>query len=500
MKKGLIYSLFVTLILTSVSCSNDFLDPVRNTETLTDEDFANNVAVNPALVEGSLTGIYTYMATPGAALGTSYHYDFGQKSLDIWSDMLSGDMALTANAYGWYANFTNLVSTSDYTRSENAIAWNYLYKVVSLSNSVINSMGGNNANPQGAQAKAVYGQAKALRGYAYFYLTQLFQKGYDPSQPILPLYDGTPGSGVGKAPASDVYNLIVSDLTQAVGLLDGFERADKSQINKSVAQGLLAYTYAAMGNYQQAKTLSDNIIATGGFPLTTTAQLAFPGTGSGFNDVTTPSWMWGYDITSSLGYGLVSWWGQMDLYTYSYAWAGDKKAMDNLLYATMPANDVRKTQFSTSATYLYMPTKKFFGPARTIGGQRPIVSDYIYMRVEEFYLLSAESSAKLGNEADAKSTLKLLLANRLGGAANASAYVDPLTGNALKNAIYLQTKIELWGEGKSYLAMKRNRATITRGTNHVYLSGASIPYNDDRLTFKIPQSEMNNNPSITGQN
>jgi hypothetical protein len=122
------------------------------------------------------------------------------------------------------------------------------------------------------------------------------------------------------------------------------------------------------------------------------------------------------------------------------------------------------------------------------------------MRIEEFYLLSAEASAKTGDDAGAKARLSQLLQNRLGGAANTSAYVDPLAGNDLKKAIYLQTRIELWGEGKSYLAMKRNQATATRGSNHAFLSGSSVPYDDDRLSFQIPQSELDNNPAITTQN
>jgi hypothetical protein len=42
-------------------------------------------------------------------------------------------------------------------------------------------------------------------------------------------------------------------------------------------------------------------------------------------------------------------------------------------------------------------------------------------------------------------------------------------GNYIAKEIYLQTRIEFWGEGKSYLAMKRNKATTTRGSNHLFL-------------------------------
>ena len=119
------------------------------------------------------------------------------------------------------------------------------------------------------------------------------------------------------------------------------------------------------------------------------------------------------------------------------------------------------------------------------------------MRADEFHLLSAECAARLGNDADAKATMINLLDNRI---PDASAVVNPLSGSDLQDFIYLQTRIELWGEGKSYYAMKRNQATVTRGTNHVFRAGESFVYDSDEMSFQIPQSEINNNPSITDQN
>ena len=76
------------------------------------------------------------------------------------------------------------------------------------------------------------------------------------------------------------------------------------------------------------------------------------------------------------------------------------------------------------------------------------------------------------------------------------SYISSLSGQGLLNEIYLQTRIELWGEGKSYLAMKRNKATIKRGPNHLYLAGESFSYSDPKLTFVIPQAEVLNNPNL----
>ncbi|PHK21516.1 hypothetical protein VF12_38535 [Nostoc linckia z15] len=501
MKKSLLCSLVAASLL-GVGCSSDYLDPVRDTSVLTTQDFAEFSDINPALVQGTLDGIYSYMIRDQAVVSGA-HNDLGQKGVDIWMDIICGDMALSGSAYGWYDNTANLLSTVDFTRYENRVVWTYYYKIINLSNNIISSYGGNDAVPGTAEARHILGQAKALRGYAYFYLAQLFQREYNPTQAILPYYDGQT-STLAKVPASQIYSRITSDLTSAISLLNDYTRDAKHKVDKNVAKGLLAYTYAAMGDYAQVKTVTSDLITSSGYPLTSASQLVFTGAttsaGAGFNDINTPSWMWGYDITLDMGVDLLSWWGQVDVFTYSYAWAGDKKSIDNALYAQIPANDRRKAQFLTNATYYLQPGNKFFAPARALGGQRNVTTDYLFMRIDEMYLLNAEASAKTGDEAGAKSRLVELLTTRLGGAANANTYVNGLSGQSLVNAIYLQTRIELWGEGKSYLAMKRNQATVTRGTNHVFRAGQSFSYNSDELSFQIPQVELNNNAAITEQN
>ncbi len=114
------------------------------------------------------------------------------------------------------------------------------------------------------------------------------------------------------------------------------------------------------------------------------------------------------------------------------------------------------------------------------------------MRVAEMYLLNAETAAKSGDETTAKTSLKELLKLRVPD----PSYVDALSGQALLDEIYLQTRIELFAEGKSYLAMKRDHATIVRGSNHLSYVGVPVQYDDPRLTFSIPQSEIQNNPFI----
>jgi len=487
-----IFKYVLTLLIIgafSTSCNEDFLE-VQPTEFLSQEQIAEAAANNPDVIAGSVAGIYTLLFEAGTG-GTSSHDDFGQKGYDIYSDMLCGDMALSVSTYGWYRRLTEFQPTQDYTSTTNYKVWRYYYRIIRSANSVIDALGGNDVVPELDENKHLMGQAKALRAYGYFYLAQFFQNGYNPSQVILPIYTNPNQENQPKSAASEVYALIVKDLNDAISLLETFTRASKNQVNQSVAKGLLAYTYGAMGDYAQVKTLTQDILNSG-FTLMNSDEVT-----GGFNDVNTAGWMWGQDITLDNGLDLVSWWGQMDVFTYSYQWAGDRKAIDQDLYDAISYDDVRKVQFHpTAGGYYLIPLNKFYDDGREIGGQRNVTTDYLYMRVAEMYLLNAEAAANTGDEATAKTSLKFLLDQRMAD----TSYIDGLSGKALLDEIYLQTRIELWGEGKSYLAMKRNKATVTRGDNHLSNVGVAISYDDTRLSFLIPQSEIQNNPFINDQN
>ena len=483
----------ITLLLFVVGCSKEFLEK-EPSEFLTTDQIGAAAEKNPDVVRGTMTGIYSLTIETGTG-GTTSHTDFGQKGYDIFGDMLSGDMALSVSTYGWYrADITEFKAPLDFTNNSNYQVWRYYYRIIRSANTVITALGGNDAVPDIDENKFILGQAKAIRAHSYFYLTQYFAKSYNPSSEILPIYDDLEDQNGPKVATSEIYDLMESDLTSAISLLDGFARSGKNEINKSVAQGILAYVYASRGDkWQEVYDLTNDVITGGGFPLMSGDEVV-----GGFNDLNTPSWMWGIDLTIDTDLGLVSWWGQMDQFTYSYAWAGDAKAIDATLYNQIPEGDARKAQFEApvGAYEDLMPRNKFYDPNREIAGQTTVTTDYVYMRVEEMYLLNAEAAANNGMEVLAVNSLRTLLTERLGDV----SYLNDLGGQALKNEIYLQTRIELWGEGKSYLAMKRNKATIMRGPNHLSFVGEAISYDDERLTFEIPESEIQNNPLISTQN
>lgn len=473
------------------SCNDEFLE-TEPTEFVSSSQIGDYSEINPELQAANIKGMYALMYQNGTGGTDLRHTDFGQKSYDIYGDILSGNMVLGGLNYGWYSGISNLTSTVDYNSTDNYQPWRYYYRLVFSANSIIGQLSGENGEvPETEEGKIFYAQAKFFRGMSYFYLMNYFTEGYNPGQDGIPHY-----AEIAEAqPAMEqglMYEKLIDDLKQATDLLDGFDRGSvKNEINQDVAESYLAYAYAAIGEDLKAAEHSNNVISRGNHTIMGPTEIVGTEAPAGFNDASSESWIWGMDITLDQGLGLVSWWGQVDVFTYSYAYVGDPKAINIDNWNDMPADDVRKDQFEdVFGTGQPAPVNKFFAPDRELGGQRNVTTDYIYLRMTEMYLLNAEAAAKSGDEATAKSSLKAVVELRVDDA----TYIDALGGQALLDEIYKQTNLELWGEGKSYLAMKRNEKTVLYPSNHLTNAGEDYPYNADELTLEIPIQEVQNNP------
>jgi hypothetical protein len=497
--KKINYIILIIAGLVFTACSEDFSEK-RPTSFISNEDLGETALINPSIVEGNLRGIYNQMVTAYIG-GTSSQEDFGHKSFDLMSDLLSSDLAQVGASYNRFVGLANYVWTQDQTISlPNYTAWRFYYRIINSANLIIDANGGNDFIPESDAVKGVVGQAKTIRAFAYFYLTQYYAIKYDASAEILPLYilPGEPGKA--KSTMGDVYAQIIADLNSSISFMDGYARPNKASLNQNVAKGFLAYVYASMGQSDKnilAKKLADEVINSGEFTLMNAAEVT-----GGFTLLGTPGWMWGFDITTANDLGLVSWHGFMDYYSYSYQAVGNFRGIDATLYDNIKANDIRKQQFGdpsggsfTAGASPLIPANKFYNLEKVHFGQAPITDDYVYMRVAEMYLLSAEMSAVEGDAAAAKSRLKEVLAKRYSNPAD-YAYVDLLSGQALIDEVVFNTKIEFIGEGKSYLLMKRRKLSNTRGNNHLNRTGESIAYDNPMVTFSIPDREITDNPLI----
>ena len=120
--------------------------------------------------------------------------------------------------------------------------------------------------------------------------------------------------------------------------------------------------------------------------------------------------------------------------------------------------------------------------------------DVPYMRAAEMYLIEAEALSYT-NETAAKQVLLTLAQNR-----DPNYTLSTNIGAALKNEIYIQRRIELWGEGFRFYDLKRLNQPLDRtGANHdPALVGQlfEVPAGDNRWQWQIPQDEINSNPLV----
>jgi hypothetical protein len=477
------------------SCSDEFLDK-QPTELISATTMGEVSKYNPDIFNGQVSGLYTLMYQTGTGGTDLDHDDFGQRGYDIYSDMLSGDMALSGYNYGWYSDVAKFNTTIDNTLNGNYKPWRYYYRIIFAANTVIDGLGGNDVVPVLETEMFQMGQAKGMRAYAYMYLMYLYNEDINNlAAPAIPLYTSAEEQSLPQSTGQEVWNSIKSDLQSAVTLLDGFVPAGQQAMSQDVAKGLLTYTYVTLDEYTSAVTVADELIAS--YDIIPLALVAgggsIPRNAYSYIDGEGADWIWGMDLTLDQGLDLVSWWGQCDIFTYSYAYVGDPKTMDMGLFNSIRVTDERKYQFIDPwGEGFNYPANKFYDQNRTGFYQREVTSDYVYMRVEEIHLLKAEALYFAGNEPGARTALTVLVSER----DTDPSYLATLSGTALRDEIYKQWRIEMWGEGKSYLAMKRFEATIVR-EGHIDYDGVAIPYNDTRLTFEIPYQEIQDNINIS---
>ena len=488
-------------LLSLTACQKDFLE--QNPSELFTPDQINeakksNPDIDEAFVNGAIETFFKSLQSTSRR-----HDDFAQKSFDICSDLMSGDMELEGGqSYSWFAQAAELKTFQKFDLSNNYSVWRISYLTVSIANGFFRTAGGDDKLPSDATPLYNWGQLKTLRALAYLNLPHFYGKPYSDetkSSLVVPINKAADESGKPNklATLQEIYDFIIKDLTQAIEAFDKAKVARKSKqyIDATVARGALARAYMDTGNWEEAYKVADKLLTEQGakYPLISADKLLT----NGFNNYETPEFIWGIDITKDNTGSLISFWGHMDVYTYSYASVGAYKGINKYLQDQIPESDLRKGWFHPK---LGIPTGKFFSTSKPkMQGDREWLSDIVFMRMAEMYLIASEAAARKGDDTKAKEILLKLLKERTKADkyTEVEAKVNAMTHDQLLKEILYNWRVEMWGEGFSLTVMKRFKNDVQRSARNIYFKDETIKWNDPRLTYELPRNETTNNPLIT---
>jgi len=287
----------------------------------------------------------------------SYMIEGGQSGNMLYMEALGDDFVQTSGANGWLISegqWKDHRSAGSYINRYN---YGFYYVFIGNANEIIANIDG--ATGSATDRNFIKAQAYAYRAWAYFQMVQLFGKRYvkggDNSTMGVPLVLEKTTGAVPRNSVEEVYSQINADLDESIKLFaNAVARTHKSNININVAKGFKARVALTQENYADAAKYAKE--ARDGFGLMTGNQYL-----NSFVGIANPEWMWAIEQRDD-----------QPTYFYSfYAFVGNfssgviranPKAINSLLYAKIPATDIRKK--------LWDPTGKDQSFPLAVGGTR----------------------------------------------------------------------------------------------------------------------------------
>ena len=494
----------------SLTACEDMMDLQPEGATKTDALKKDAYEKKPENAAADINAIYAQMIELYAG-GLEQHNDFGIAACMMILESEGQDWVGPNIGYNWF-NYSDF-----YTRNVNSgyglAMWRIYYKIIKACNDVCASI---DAETTDETLKANLGQARAVRAYCYTILAQLYQFTYNEAnkdKPCVPIVkDNMPAEQQTNNPRASVqavYDFIMADLNYAISALEGWARPSKGAADQAVAYGLRARVNLLLGNYAAAAEDAANAIKVSGAQPYTLADVSRPT----FCHAEHSSVIWANMIVETNDVvltGIVNWPSHMSsLYTDGYTGVGCYRSISSELYDKIPATDVRKgwwldenlespllqgegNPYAVWDKYEATPYVNVkFGVPNDNMSQLVADADWTMMRYEEMIFIQAEGLARSGQEAAAKTLLEgWVKENR-----------DPsyTVGLNIVDAIWMQRRIELWGEGHAWFDLNRLEKPIIRTASNNWPAAwvVDVPADHDCRIWVIPQAELETNEGIS---
>lgn len=488
----------------------------------------------------AMNGIYASMYRRLDFVSANAHQCFGNMAVFLAAELMGEDMVIQAQGAGWFWRDYCYEMRQRYASKiwRSYFTWAYFYELISNANCIIAAAP--DAGGDVSEIENVTAQAYAVRAFSYFMLIQSFQQTYvgHESLPGVPIYtEPTTGAstGKGRGTVKDVYARINGDLDEAERLFlsSGLGQEDITNLDRYSTAMLKARVALVQNDWETASEYALIAMSKPGCSLmdrdeatvvkgTFNSQDKSWKTGSTpFNSVSSSSVMWGARIQTDQSTVYASFFSMMDACTDVYYGAESPKCISNWLYSQIPLTDVRRGWFNGNigiprSEWKYGANIDYCQHKFQWADQSAYLGDYIFMRMEEAYLINAEALCRMGKDAEARACLSELgsrrdsaYASRVAGLSGSQQTFSSVgTVSTLLDEILLQRRIELWGEaGRIYdilrLAKGWTRSWTVGGeeSNHVnvlskYSEYLNFPADFRECIMMIPQAEIDNNPNI----
>jgi len=488
--KKLIYSfVFVfTAGLIFSACEKDFLNNYP-TDNVSSFGVTSSTGTAMAALNGIHRALYVRYGSQGrGGIGAWYYHH----------DEIAEDMVFNYATWTTYVRWLNRDATNSYNRAD----WLMFYSWIANANVLINGVGENTTGSQ-EEKDLVVGEALLYRAWCHYNLVQVWGDRYVPgggnSQLGVPIMLESTTEGQPRATVEEVYTQINKDIDDAILLLDGKSRPNKSHLNVDVGRGLKARVALTMGDYATAASYA--VQARAGYTLMDSATYSL---GFRIGAESQDEYMWVSEIQEDQTDKWANYGAYVSRNFSSSSIRKNPRSISSLLYNQISATDVRKLLWDPTGNHDNLPpgivlvssahkfpytNQKFI--AVSTGDSRV---DVPHMRVSEMYLIEAEAEARMGNDAAAQAALTPL------ATARDAYYVPSNTGQALIDEILIQRRVELWGEGFRWFDLKRLNLPLDRnGANHkgtIINNVWDVPAGDTRWTSLIPQAEMDANENM----
>lgn len=478
-------SLVLVLVISLSGCGDSFLSTYP-TEDVSDEI----VTTTPANMMLGINGIHRSLYVRYGCQGC-----VGLGALMLHNDTMGEDLVMTRTSSTWFYGTYRWQVHRNATARDNRLPWLIHYQVIRNANVIINGEG-NATGPQ-AEIDIPVGQAYFYRAFSHFQLVQLYgdryRGGETNSQLGIPVVTTPENVGVPRSTVEEVYQQIHADLDEAISRLENYNRPNKSHVDASVARGLKARAYLVQQNWEMAAQYAAE--ARAGYSLKTQAEYT-----AGFNDYSNAEWMWGSHIAEDQSDRFGNFGAQISRNNSTTFIRTNPIAINTDLYYAFPQSDIRLANFDPTGEHEDLDLPSNFSRAPYTNQKFLAVSDadsrmgVPYMRAAEMYLIEAEARANL-NDPVAAQVLYDLVSER-----DHDYTLSANTGDDLLEEIYLNRRLELWGEGFRFYDLKRlNQDMDRQDTNHNTTAASNVMFKSagtNEWTYLIPQDEMDANPEM----